>query len=172
MQNTHLFFLGHTSKSGDKACLSNWYKCSFKDENNQYCSTEQYMMYQKAVLFEDTVKASEILECSDPKTAKNLGRLVKNFNTDKWEDKACHIVYKGCLLKFSQNPELKKFLISTGKRMLVEASPYDKIWGIGLCETDAKIIPIEQWPGKNWLGKCLMKVRNKLCEDENPKNYN
>ena len=102
------------------------------------------------------------MQAKTPKEAKSLGRKVKNFNEILWTENSCRIVYNGCLLKFSQNPELGQFLLSTGDKLIVEASPYDKIWGIGLSATKAKKIPQNEWPGTNLLGKCLMNVRNSL----------
>ena len=159
-----LFFCGHSDRHGDRRVLSNWHLCNFVDENGQlFCNTEQFMMYHKALLFGDNDMATKILAEPDPKKIKRMGRQVKNFDPEIWNSKARDIVYSGCLLKFSQNPELKQFILSTGNRLLVEASSYDKIWGIGLSEEQAKSVPQEQWPGTNWLGECLMKVRETLA---------
>lgn len=162
--STPLYFWGHDkSRVGLKACLSNWYPSEFKDENGTvYSNMEQWMMKKKAELFGDEYHGNKIMKTSNPKTIKNFGRRIRNFNEQTWIQNREHIVYAGCRLKFSQNPELKEFLLSTSDMLLVEASPYDNIWGIGLNERDAKRIPPSQWPGQNLLGKCLMGVRGAL----------
>ena len=118
------------------------------------------MMYQKSILFKDLEKAKEILETESPKIAKTKGRQVKNFVKEVWDTNARDIVYKGCLLKFSQNEDMKSYLLSTGNKYLAEASPFDRIWGIGIGIKKAN--EGVKWRGKNWLGECLMKVRNSL----------
>lgn len=164
-----LFFWGHNSKSSTigKTCLSNWYPSIFTDSetNNTYQNNEQYMMANKAILFNDQVNLNKIMNSDDPNTCKALGRKVKHFNPQIWQDNCRDIVAKGCYLKFSQNEELKAFLLSTGDKLLVEASPYDKIWGIGLKAADAKKMKKEDWPGKNYLGQCLMDARQKIKEE-------
>lgn len=169
-----IFFFGHLDRYGDKKYLSNFYPVNFTDGNITYNSNEQYMMYHKALLFNDEEIAKKILETKDPKKIKRLGRLVKNFDEKIWNEHAENIVHKGAYLKFSQNEELKKYLISTNKAILVESSPYDKKWGIGMTAKDAKNIPsfwftsAEQKPkedkriGNNLLGKILMEVRNEI----------
>ena len=102
----------------------------------------------------------------NPRKYKSLGRKVQGFDEAIWATHAREIVQKGCLLKFSQNDDLKEYLLSTGNRLLAEASPYDKIWGIGLAKLDAARVPQERWTGKNWLGECLMAVRKTLQEQE------
>ena len=164
IMNRFLFFWGHKPEKGFISSLSNWYACTFSDTEYTYSSTEQYMMYQKAILFHDLESASNIMRSDSPKVAKSLGRQVKNFDQHEWNQNCERIVYEGCLLKFSQNIELRDYLLSTGHKILVEASPYDSIWGIGLSAKDAIVIPQEQWPGKNLLGKCLMEVRQNLTE--------
>ena len=144
--------------------LSNWYSSSFIDPKTQlqFSNNEQWMMYQKAKLFGDDEMALKILAEPNPKKNKKFGRQVKGFNESIWAKNACEIVIMGCELKFSQNPTLLSQLLKTQDKELVEASPYDKIWGIGLSEKLALKIPPEKWPGQNLLGKCLVKVRSKL----------
>ena len=156
-----LYFYGHTDKLGDRKCLSNWYPCQFTDKTGfTFSNTEQYMMYYKALLFDDLHKAEEILATPDPKKVKKKGREVKNFDQKIWNNNAKDIVYEGCLLKFSQNDDIKHFLLSTGNKIIAEASPYDKIWGIGIGIKKAQ--KGSEWNGTNWLGECLMKVQINL----------
>jgi ribA/ribD-fused uncharacterized protein len=102
------------------------------------------------------------MKSKNPKNMKAFGRLVKNFDENLWNSVAQDIVYAGNYAKFSQNPKLLKALLDTGDRLLVEASPYDKIWGIGLSELDARKTSPENWKGLNLLGKILTKVRDDL----------
>ena len=127
-----------------------------------YKNAEQFMMAQKAKLFADDEIFQKILQASHPKEVKALGRLVKNYQEDLWQQHRFEIVVQGNLAKFSQNAELKQFLLGTGKRVLVEASPVDKIWGIGLATDDENAEKPLQWKGLNLLGFALMQVRNQL----------
>lgn len=151
--------------------LSNWYPSEFKDEEGTvYCNNEQYMMRQKAILFKDEVNEEHIMRNTNPRHIKWYGRQVKNFDFSIWEKYARDIVSHGCYLKFSQNPKLKKYILSTKDRLLVEASPYDKLWGIGLSEAHARKTLRDKWLGKNWLGECLMRARKTIKEQskQNP----
>lgn len=163
----YLFFYGHT-KNGDKitkACFSQWFNCEFTIDNVSYHTTEQYMMSQKALLFKDDEIYYKIMSASGPKAYKELGRQIKGFRNDIWNEHKYDIVVKGNYAKFSQNQELKEFLIETGKKVIVEASPYDKIWGIGMGADDEKIENPLMWKGQNLLGFALMEVRDMLIED-------
>ena len=111
---------------------SQWYPSSFTIDGNQFVTCEQYMMYEKAILFGDKEIADKILLTELPNEQKALGKLVKGFDRTLWDQHCFSIVYQGNLAKFTQNPELKEELIATGDRVLVEASPYDFIWGIKL----------------------------------------
>jgi ribA/ribD-fused uncharacterized protein len=158
----YIFFYGHTKKES-KSVFSQFYPCEFTDENGVlYNCAEQYMMAHKALTFNDNTTYEKIMQASNPKDIKALGRLVKNFNEIAWDDVKFEIVLKGNVLKFSQNLDLKEILAETHKKILVEASPYDKVWGIGLNESTASSTPESKWPGKNLLGKALMMVREKL----------
>ena len=159
-----LLFWGHTPSSDGcigKTCLSQWWKSDFAIDADSYCCMEQYMMAEKARLF-DSAMVRDIMSCKDPKKIKMLGRKVKNFDESLWVQKRSSIVLNGNFAKFSQNDELKKFLISTQKRVLVEASPYDKIWGIGMSADDEKPENPLYWKGRNLLGFALMEVRDEL----------
>jgi ribA/ribD-fused uncharacterized protein len=124
------------------------------------------MMAEKAKLFGDEETREEILFSKDPGKQKELGRKVKNFNSDVWTENAKKIVYNGCHLKFTQNPKLLKTLLDTEGTLLVEASPYDKIWGIGLGEDDPKIHDPKNWRGTNWLGEVLTDLRDNLLKSK------
>jgi ribA/ribD-fused uncharacterized protein len=141
---------------------SQWYPSTFVINDITFNCCEQWMMYNKAILFEDNEIATQILNETDPKKQKELGRLVANFDTEKWNSVADDIVFKGNLAKFSQNLELKEKLLSTGNKLIVECSPYDSIWGNGLNITESLVIPQNLWKGTNRLGKAIMKVRESL----------
>lgn len=145
-------------------CLSQWYIAPFIADGIEYACAEQYMMAQKALLFSDKITAEQIMKTTDPKTMKSLGREVRNFNDTIWNSNKKQIVFNGNIAKFSdpRNVNLKEYLIATDNMILVEASPYDKIWGIGLDARNAKYTPENRWPGQNLLGKILMNVREYL----------
>ena len=143
--------------------FSNWHPCQFKDaDGNEYTCSEQYMMAQKAKMFNDEHTLSLIMKSDNPKDQKALGRQVKGFEPDVWNAQAKQIVYDGCHLKFTQNPKLLKTLLDTDGTLLVEASPYDRVWGIGLGEDDPKIHDPKNWQGTNWLGEVLTNLREDL----------
>jgi hypothetical protein len=120
------------------------------------------MMHQKAILFNDLDNASLILNSDEPKEQKNLGRNVKNFCQEKWDEVADEVVFNANLAKYSQNENLKKLLLDTGDKIIVECSPYDSIWGNGLNISDTLKTPKEEWKGTNRLGKAIMRVRDIL----------
>jgi ribA/ribD-fused uncharacterized protein len=142
--------------------LSQWWKADFDDEMHTYCCMEQYMMAEKAKLFDDEEMLAQILASDNPKEIKELGRKVRGFDGDKWARKRYSIVLNGNFAKFLQNEELMQFLLQTGDKILVEASPYDNIWGIGMSADDEKIDNPLEWRGQNLLGFALMEVRDEL----------
>lgn len=150
------------SEKGSTGCFSQWYMSSFKVEGHSYCCMEQYMMAQKAILFRDFETLGKILSTSDPRSIKELGREVKNFDPVKWGGNKSRIVFEGNMAKFGQNQALMEKLLSTGDRVLVEASPYDRIWGIGMRASEASKAGPAQWRGENLLGFALMQVRDEL----------
>lgn len=161
----YLYFWGHQkAKSGKitKSCFSQWYPSPFLVAEVQYATAEHWMMASKARLFKDDETLAQILETMDPKDAKALGRKVKNFNEVLWKKEARRLVAEGNTAKFGQNAELKEFLLGTGDSILVEASPYDRIWGIGLKEDDERAKYPASWQGQNLLGFALMDVRESL----------
>lgn len=143
-------------------CLSNWFEASFVIDGINYNSAEQYMMFKKALLFNDAENASKIMDAASPKICKALGKKVKPFDSAIWDQHKYNIVYDGIKAKFEQNPDIRAVLLATGDSILVEASPFDNIWGIGLTARQAKEISPEEWPGQNLLGKILMDVRKAL----------
>lgn len=158
-----LFFWGHTVKDEiTKSCFSQWFPFQFEENGIEYKTAEHYMMAGKAKLFNDHHIIEEILRADSPNQAKSLGRKVKNFDPQRWNEEKYEIVRKGNLLKFSQNEKFKEFLLSTNDKILVEASPYDTIWGIGMLETDPKAANPLLWNGENLLGFALMEVRDEL----------
>ena len=159
-----IYFWGHTpnSKIITKSCFSQWYDVYFEVDGVQYHTTEQYMMASKARLFGDEETLREILNAYSPAEHKKLGRKVKGFDAVIWDEKKLDIVVEGNKAKFGQNPDLKEFLLATDNAILVEASPYDKIWGIGLDREGALNGSVEDWDGENLLGCALMEVRDWL----------
>ena len=163
-----IFFWGHEQSGNDitKSCLSQWYYAPFIDDQITYLTAEHYMMAEKARFFNDQDVLAKVLKCSHPGEAKKLGRQVDNFNEDKWVKKRFEIVVQGNYLKFKQNKDLRTFLIGTGNRILVEASPVDKIWGIGLAQDDPKVEDPDHWKGQNLLGFALMEARQRLLNTD------
>jgi ribA/ribD-fused uncharacterized protein len=161
--NLVLFFTPHI--------YSNWYIIPFKDISNvEYNCVEQYMMAQKALLFNDLTIHKKIMLAKVPKSHKAFGRKVSNFNTETWESNSYRIVLRGNYYKFSQNDSLAKVLLDTKDKIIAEASPYDKIWGIGLACNDKNALDMNKWKGTNKLGKVLMDVRYLLrLKDKNVK---
>lgn len=146
---------------GKQDFLSQWYPCVFRDQHYQYNCAEQFMMAYKAITFKDSETWRMIMGATDPKNHKYLGRQVKNFDEKVWNERCQAIVYLGNKYKFEQNTHLLKALLET-KGELVEASPYDKIWGIGLTANDPRSLNKETWQGTNWLGQLLTMLREEL----------
>lgn len=174
-EKNYLFFWGHTPKDENtigQECLSQWYPCEFEEViedilGNEmtilhYNCAEQFMMAKKALLFKDKEVYDAIMSSSkpDPKRYKELGRQIKNFDQKIWDKEKESIVDIGNTFKFSQNQKLFEYLIGTYPKKLVEASPYDRVWGIGYSKDDA-MSNKNKW-GQNLLGKALMSVREEL----------
>ena len=146
--------------------LSNWYLSDFTVDGVSFSSMEQYMMYQKAVVFKDKDIASKILKTDDVERIKEYGRQVSNYDDTIWNGVRQIIIYKGLLEKFRQNEKLKKALLDTGDDILVECAVSDKIWGIGLSMKDSNKNDIKAWRGQNLLGFALMLVRDELRKSD------
>ena len=144
--------------------LSNWYPSDFTVDEIKFTSMEQYMMYQKAMCFNDNDIAAQILETNDVAQIKALGRLVHNYNEHHWNGVRQVVIYEGLIAKFSQNEELLDKLISTGNTLLAECAVKDRIWGIGLSMTDPDRFDRTKWNGTNLLGYALMMVRDKITK--------
>ena len=161
----YVFFWGHTPKIPgriDQSCLSNWYPAEFSRDGIEYPTTEHYMMAEKAKLFGDQVIREQIISAGTPAAAKRLGRKVSGFDDQTWRQHRFDIVVAGNEAKFSQNKEMAEFLRMTGSRVLVEASPRDRIWGIGMGMNNEKTGNPKEWKGLNLLGFALMEVRERL----------
>jgi len=157
--------MGHQpSRDGriSASCLSQLFPSEFKIENVTYQTAEHWMMASKAGLFGDEDALQKILATEDPKSAKAIGRMVKNFDDGIWKEQARRLVTQGNVAKFVQNQPLRDYLLSTDDHVLVEASPYDDLWGIGLKTSDERAKDPATWNGGNWLGFALMDVRNRL----------
>ena len=142
--------------------LSNWFLSEFTVDGIAFSSVEQYMMYEKAVLFNDHATAEKVLQTNNAAEIKALGRTVRNFDDDVWIKNREEIVYKGVLEKFRQNAELSKKLKETGEDLIAECAVKDRIWGIGLSMQDDGRLCTDKWKGKNLLGKILMRVRDNI----------
>ena len=152
--NKHVFFWN--------GIYSQWHKAPMTIDGIEYNSCEQYMMHQKALLFDDHIIADLIMQEKNPREQKKYGRQIRNFDKALWEKNCLAIVFEGNLAKFSQNPGLKAEMLSTGNKIFVEASPLDNIWGIGLDENAENIDDPSYWLGLNLLGHALTLVKNQL----------
>lgn len=142
--------------------LSNWYLSDFTINGITFSSMEKYMMYSKAMEFNDAEIAEQILKTDDVAEIKALGRKVSNYNDHHWNGVRQIIIYRGLLQKFSQNENLKQKLMDTGDEILAECAVKDQIWGIGRSMHDAKRLDRNTWNGTNLLGYALMQVREQI----------
>jgi ribA/ribD-fused uncharacterized protein len=161
---TYLPFWGHTRRGRTlgRECLSQWYPASFEVEGDRYPTAEHFMMAGKARLFGDDEALQRILAAKSPGEAKKLGRGVRGFDGDIWSAHRSPIVVQANVAKFGQDPALKAFLLATGDKVLVEASPRDRIWGIGLGPDNPAAHDPHAWRGLNLLGFALMEARDRL----------
>jgi ribA/ribD-fused uncharacterized protein len=156
------FFWGHRpGKDGriSDSCFSQWWPCRFELDGQAYSSAEQLMMAGKARLFGDQATLAQILATSDPSRVKALGRKVQGFDDAAWTAAREPLVTRGNVAKFGQDEALKQHLLSTGDHVLVEASPVDRIWGIGLAADHEHAAAPARWRGLNLLGFALMRAR-------------
>lgn len=165
----YMFFWGHQpSRDGTLtvSCFSQWWPSAFIVDDVTYRSAEHYMMSEKARLFGDEESRKKIIACNKPAEANALGREIVGFNDEMWLKHRYEIVLKGSIQKFSQDADLKNFLINTGDRVLVEASPVDAIWGIGIAADHKNAEHPELWRGLNLLGFALMEARDVIMDSE------
>jgi ribA/ribD-fused uncharacterized protein len=142
--------------------FSQWTKSPFTIDGVTFNTCEQYMMYKKAMLFNDNASAQAIMANSNPREQKMLGRKVSNFDDAEWMKHAYQYVVEGNRAKFEQNADLRAELAATKGKLIVEASPYDKRWGIGMEEGDEGIENSDNWQGENLLGKAVTQVRMEM----------
>ena len=164
----YLFFWGHRApRSGEvgKHFLSQWWPSPFQVDGATYPSAEHFMMAEKARLFGDREAETRIMSAANPAAAKRAGRSVRDFDEGRWKAARFDIVVRGSVAKFRQHPALGAYLLGTAERVLVEASPVDRIWGIGLSADDPRSLHPEQWPGLNLLGFALMEARRCLASE-------
>lgn len=170
-----IFFWGHTSKNNLNTgpfCLSQWFPSSFCVNEKTYLTAEHWMMAEKARLFNDFEIAEKILQTEKASLVKEFGRQIKSFSEEIWKENRYQIVVKGNYYKFIHNQELKNFLLSTGDKIIVEASPMDNIWGIGLAKDSLEVENPNKWKGLNLLGFALMEVRDRIRYAENSFQFN
>jgi ribA/ribD-fused uncharacterized protein len=161
-----LFFWGHRpSKNGEvtSSCFSQWWSGHpFVVDGVRYATAEHFMMAGKARLFGDAPMLDEILQAKSPASAKALGRKVAGFDEQTWRKGRWDIVVQGNTAKFGQHDDLRAFLLNTGDRVLVEASPFDRIWGIGMAAKNSAVENPSQWKGLNLLGFAVMESRSRI----------
>jgi ribA/ribD-fused uncharacterized protein len=164
---TYLPFYGHAPEpdgSAGQGCLSQWWPAAFVVDGNTFATAEHYMMWRKAMLFDDSETAVRILAADTPKEAKALGRQARDFDQATWEAARYEIVVEAGRHKFGQHDDLRTFLRGTTDRILVEASPRDRVWGIGLGRNNPAAHEPARWRGLNLLGFALCDVRDVLVE--------
>ncbi|MFJ3106468.1 NADAR family protein [Streptomyces sp. NPDC086835] len=160
-----LHFWGHTPRKDgtiSSSCLSQWWPSPFEVDGVRYATAEHWMMASKARLFGDAEAERKALAAKSPAEAKKVGRLVRGFDDALWKRERFKIVRSGSVHKFGQDAALRDFLLATGDRVLVEASPMDRIWGIGLAADDERAQDPTRWRGLNLLGFALMEAREEL----------
>jgi ribA/ribD-fused uncharacterized protein len=158
-------FWGHRPRPDgalSDSCLSQWWPCRFTLNGQRYSSAEQFMMASKARLFGDSETCAAILSTDDPARMKALGRKVRGYDEARWTAVRFDAVSVGNVAKFGQDELLKHYLLSTGEDVLVEASPTDRVWGVGWAPKDSRARDPRQWQGLNLLGFALMRARDVL----------
>ena len=144
-------------------CLGQWWPSSFTIDGTEYRCAEQWMMAEKARMFGDREMWEAIMASHSPKEMKALGRAVRGFQKEVWDARCYRLVLEGNLAKFSQDPALLEYLLSSGERILVEASPLDRIWGIGMGKNNPNAGDPMKWRGQNLLGFALTEARDRLA---------
>ncbi|MEU3499705.1 NADAR family protein [Streptomyces hundungensis] len=160
-----LHFWGHTPRrdgSLGPSCFSQWWPSPFTVDGVEYATAEHWMMASKARLFGDAEAERAALTAANPALAKKAGRMVRGFDEAAWRRERYGIVLAGSLHKFGQDEALRDYLLATGDRVLVEASPLDRIWGIGLAADAPEAEDPRRWRGLNLLGFALTEARERL----------
>ncbi|MFD7918577.1 NADAR family protein [Streptomyces sp. NPDC059740] len=160
-----LYFWGHAPRRDGRVgpgCLSQWWPAPFTVDGVRYATAEHWMMAGKARLFGDADAEQRALAAGHPRDAKEAGRGVRGFDEAAWRAHRYALVVTGNIHKFGRHPDLREYLLTTGDRVLVEASPTDRVWGIGLARTDPRSEDVAQWRGENLLGFALMAARAHL----------
>ncbi|MGH3314468.1 MAG: NADAR family protein [Streptomyces sp.] len=161
----YLYFWGHRPQRDGgvgKGCLSQWWPAPFTAHGVEYATAEHWMMARKARLFGDEEAEHRATAATTPRQAKAAGRTVRGFDTRVWERERFAVVVEGCVRKFEHHGELREYLLGTNSRVLVEASPLDRVWGVGLAADDPRVRDPAQWRGLNLLGFALMEARTRL----------
>lgn len=163
-----LFFWGHTQRGPalGPACLSQWYPARFALDGAAYATAEHWMMAEKARLFGDAEAEAAILAAPSPSKAKALGREVRGYVEARWEAHRFDAVVRGNVAKFGQDEDLRRYLLGTGDLVLVEASPTDRVWGIGLAADHPDAKRPDRWRGRNLLGFALCAARARLRAED------
>ena len=162
----YLLFWGHRPQPGGQTgpgALSQWWPSPFVVGGETYATAEHWMMAGKARMFGDERIVPRILKARTPAEAKSLGRQVQGFDEERWVAGRFELVVAGSVAKFGQDAALLAYLLGTSRRVLVEASPLDRIWGIGLAADDENAVRPAQWRGLNLLGFALMEARARLA---------
>lgn len=170
-RGTFVYFWGHQRADDGRltaSCLSQWYPAPFTVAGARYATAEHWMMAAKARLFGDAEALASILSTEDPRRAKALGRGVRGYVNTAWAAARFAAVVEGSVHKFSSAPALRDFLLGTGEAVLVEASPFDRVWGVGLGRAQAQALGPERWRGENLLGFALMEARARLAAPRPP----
>ena len=169
--DTHVYFLNGPFSQWHPSVFTVTCNMTHRDrpvvnETMTFNCAEQFMMACKAMMFGDRDILDKIMASSSPREQKALGRQVIGFDANEWNKNAKSLVYIGNYSKFTQNPDLKDYLLSSEDRYLVEGAHYDQIWGVGLAWNDPAILDRNNWQGTNWLGEVLMQVRNCIRLEE------
>jgi ribA/ribD-fused uncharacterized protein len=146
--------------------FSQWYRCNFTVNDIIYNCAEQFMMAEKARLFGDLAAIVKIMEADHPRDQKAIGRRVTGFDEDRWVDARVDIVYRGNRAKFTTHTDLLNTLLETAGTELVEASPLDTVWGVGLAADNPDILDRANWRGLNLLGTVLTRLRDQLLYEQ------
>ncbi|MEU1886724.1 NADAR family protein [Micromonospora sp. WMMD987] len=167
----YLCFWGHRPRRDGtvgQSCLSQWWPAAFTVDGRHFRTAEHWMMWRKAQLFDDTEAGERVLAAGHPQQAKAIGREIRRFDPAVWEAERYPVVLAGSLAKFGQHADLRAYLLGTGDRVLVEASPVDRVWGVGLAADDPRAEDPARWRGLNLLGFALMEARDLLRDDDRP----